>query len=195
MNDHASPAPGNNPALRIPKATLVLGGAGSGKSELAENLAAAMAAADARPCYIATAEPGDAEMAARIQRHQARRGLNWDTVQEPIELGYAIARESRPGRPVLVDCLTLWLSNILAAGRDPAAETAAVLSVMGHIAGPVVFVSNEVGQGIVPSNPDARAFRDYAGRLHQTVAASAGRVIFVIAGLATMLKDGPDNLP
>lgn len=172
------------------KIILVLGGAGSGKSEIAENLAASMAAKDARPCYIATAEPGDAEMAARIQRHQARRGLNWDTVQVPLELGFAIARESRPGRPVLVDCLTLWLTNVLASGRDPAAETAALLAVMAHVGGPVLFVSNEVGLGIVPDNAEARAFRDHAGRLHQTVAAAAERVIFAIAGIPTTLKDG-----
>jgi adenosylcobinamide kinase / adenosylcobinamide-phosphate guanylyltransferase len=192
MNDQPGPLSSGSLVRRFPKTTFVLGGAGSGKSALAETIANGMAGTDIRPCYLATAEPGDGEMAARIQRHQARRGLHWDTVQEPLELGYAIARESRPGRPVLVDCLTLWLSNILMAGRDPAAETAAVLAVMGHIGGPVVFVSNEVGQGIVPDNPDARAFRDYAGQLHQTMAAAAERVIFVIAGIPTFLKDSPD---
>lgn len=185
MTDPIVPSPSASSQL-----TLILGGAGSGKSELAETLAARMAAPDQRPCYLATAEAGDAEMAARIQRHQARRGLNWDTVQEPLELGFAIARESRAGRPVLVDCLTLWLTNILAAGRDPAAETAAMLAVMEHAGGPIVFVSNEVGLGIVPDNALARAFRDHAGRLHQTVAAASAKVIFVVAGIPTVLKGG-----
>ncbi len=173
----------------LPRATLVLGGGASGKSEFAETMVLAALAPEARAVYLATAEAGDQEMAQRIQRHRDRRGERWETCHEPMELGFALARESRPHRPVLIDCLTLWLSNIMHAGRDPAAETAALLAVLPHLSGPVVFVSNEVGLGLIADHPLGRDFRDHAGRLHQAVAAATGRVVFVIAGLPLLLKE------
>jgi adenosylcobinamide kinase/adenosylcobinamide-phosphate guanylyltransferase len=165
--------------------TLVLGGARSGKSRHGE----ALVESQAGPCvYLATAEARDAEMAARIRRHRERRGPRWRTVEEPLELAATLAREAGPGRSVLVDCLTLWLSNLLGAERDPEAETRHLVAALNEISGPVVLVSNEVGLGIVPDNALARAFVDQAGRLHQAVAAAAQSVRFVSAGLATELK-------
>lgn len=170
----------------MPRVTLVLGGARSGKSRYAETLA------EDQPgecVYIATAEAGDGEMAERIRRHRARRGERWRTVEEPLALADAVRREAAAGRAVLVDCLTLWLANLMEAGRDIAAETESLLAVLGEATGPVLLVSSEVGQGIVPDNALARAFRDHAGALHQAVAAASGRVILVTAGLPMVLKD------
>jgi adenosylcobinamide kinase/adenosylcobinamide-phosphate guanylyltransferase len=169
----------------LPRVTLILGGARSGKSVHAEQLIAARG----RGLYLATAEPGDAEMTERIRQHQARRGAAWDTLEEPLELAAALARESRPDRPALVDCLTLWLNNLMAAGRDPVAETARLTAALAALAGPVVLVSNEVGLGIVPATPLGRAFRDAAGRLNQAAADAADHVVFVMAGLPLILKD------
>jgi adenosylcobinamide kinase/adenosylcobinamide-phosphate guanylyltransferase len=175
-------SPSHSPLVPI---TLVLGGARSGKSRLAEGLLA-----DAFPrTYLATAEAGDAEMAARIADHRARRGAGWTTLEEPLELVPALARATAGGGAVLVDCLTLWLANLLGSGRDPAAEGDRLAAALPGLAGPVVLVSNEVGLGIVPDNALARAFRDQAGRLHQAVAAVAQRVLFVAAGLPLTLKD------
>jgi len=171
--------------MSLPKTTLVLGGARSGKSAYAEGL---IRAAAPLATYLATAEAGDGEMAARIAQHRTQRGAGWDTVEEPLDLVGTLVRVARPDRPVLVDCLTLWLSNLMFAERDIAAEAARLATCLGDLAGPVVLVSNEVGQGIVPDNALARAFRDHAGRLHQTVAAVANRVVFVTAGLPMMLK-------
>ncbi len=161
-----------------PAVTLVLGGARSGKSAYAEVLLGG-------GTYLATAEAGDAEMAARIAAHRARRGEAWRTVEEPLELAAALAKCEGP---VLVDCLTLWLTNIMQAGRDVDAEVQALVAALQELAGPVVLVSNEVGQGIVPDNALAREFRDRAGRLNQEVAAVAGRVVLVAAGLPLVLK-------
>lgn len=175
----------------LPRVTLVLGGARSGKSRHAESLIEA--ALDAGSCvgatYLATAEPGDAEMAARIEAHRRRRGGRWRTVEEPLELAAALRGEARPERPVLVDCLTLWLSNVVLAGRDATAESAGLAACLRDLAGPVVLVGNEVGLGIVPDNRLAREFRDRAGLLNQTVAETADRVLFVAAGLPMTLKD------
>ena len=171
--------------LSLPAVTLVLGGARSGKSRHAECLA------EARPgdcVYLATAEPLDGEMAARIQEHQARRGARWRTVEEPLALSGALREAAASDRVVLVDCLTLWLSNLLGAGRDPALETERLTTALTGLAGPVVLVSNEVGQGVVPDNALARAFIDHAGRLHQAVAAAASSVIFMVAGLPLQVK-------
>lgn len=168
----------------LPPLTLVLGGARSGKSAYAERLLAGGPA-----LYLATGQAGDAEMAERIRRHRERRGPAWATVEEPLELAAALDRHARPERPVLVDCLTLWLSNLLLAGRDLDVARAGLVQVLPGLAGPVVLVSNEVGLGIVPDNALARRFRDEAGRLHQEVAAVAQRVVFVAAGLPLMLKD------
>jgi adenosylcobinamide kinase/adenosylcobinamide-phosphate guanylyltransferase len=170
----------------LPPVTLVLGGARSGKSLYAEDLVAARGGG----LYLATAEARDAEMADRIRRHRERRGNAWQTVEEPVDLVGILARDGSPDRPVLVECLTLWLSNLLEAGRDAGAEIEALVAALPGLAGPVVFVSNEVGLGIVPDNAPARAFMDAAGRLNQAVATAADRVVLVTAGLPTVLKNG-----
>lgn len=176
----------------LPPVTLVLGGARSGKSRHAESLVeAALAAGDCEGAvYLATAESGDGEMAARIEAHRRRRGQRWRTIEEPLDLTGVLAAQAGRDRPVLVDCLTLWLSNIILAGRDAEAETAALADCLRESGGPVVLVSNEVGLGIVPENALARNFRDRAGHLNQTVAALADSVLFVAAGLPLTLKDG-----
>jgi adenosylcobinamide kinase/adenosylcobinamide-phosphate guanylyltransferase len=174
--------------LRLPRVTLVLGGARSGKSRYAERLVE-----DAVSCgtYCATAEAGDAEMAERIAAHQARRGPFWRTVEAPLALAEAVAAASTcRERPILVDCLTLWLSNLLLADKQPDQEAGALLSALREAAAPVVLVSNEVGMGLVPETPLGRRFRDAAGRLNQQVAALADRVVFVAAGLPLVLKEG-----
>lgn len=173
--------------LPSPALTLVLGGARSGKSAFAERLATESGLA---VVYLATAEPGDAEMQARIARHRQRRAPGWATVEEPLELAAALAREAGAARLVLVDCLTLWLSNVLLAGRDPAAERGRLVAALAARTGPVVLVANEVGQGIVPANALARRFADEAGLLSQAVAAVATRVVLVVAGLPLELKPG-----
>ena len=165
--------------------TLVLGGARSGKSRFAEGLLAGAAPRT----YLATAEAGDAEMAARIAQHRARRGDGWTTLEAPLDLVPALRSATASGGGVLVDCLTLWLANLLAAGRDPAAAGGALVEALARLPGRVVLVSNEVGLGIVPDNALARAFRDQAGWLHQAVAAVAQRVYWVAAGLPLLLKD------
>jgi len=169
----------------LPPMTLVLGGARSGKSRHAEALVESQPGA----ClYIATAEPGDAEMAARIREHQKRRGARWQTLEEPLDLVGALGRAARPNGAVLVDCLTLWLSNLLGADRDVPTETKTLIAALPGLAGPVVFVSNEVGLGVHPMNALARAFVDHAGRLHQELAAAAQSVVFMAAGLPLSLK-------
>lgn len=171
--------------LALAPVTLVLGGARSGKSAYAEALVEGAGGG----IYLATAEAGDEEMAERIRLHRQRRGDAWTTVEEPLDLCGALARAAAPGRPILVDCLTLWLSNLMGAGRDAAAGTRALVAGLAGLAGPVVFVSNEVGLGLVPETPIGRAFRDHAGRLNQAVAAAADRVVFVAAGLPLVLKE------
>ncbi len=169
----------------LPPVTLILGGMRSGKSGFAEGLVEAQG----RGLYIATAEVLDGEMAERVRRHRERRGDAWTTVEEPLDLSVALAEHTVAGRAVLVDCLTLWLSNIMAAGRDVRAETETLIAAFPGLPAPVVLVSNEVGQGIVPENALARAFADAAGRLNQRVAAAAGRVVLVSAGLPLVLKE------
>lgn len=175
----------------LPRITLVLGGARSGKSRYAEQAIESALSGEfyERATYLATAEALDDEMKARVAEHRARRGGSWRTVEEPLDLVGALAASAAPTRPVLVDCLTLWLSNLMGAGRDIDAETAALAARLQDIDGPVVLVSNEVGLGIVPDNPLARAFRDHAGRLNRAVAAIADHVVFVAAGLPLVLKD------
>ena len=169
----------------LPPVTLVLGGARSGKSRHAE----ALTEAGAEACvYLATAQAGDGEMAARIAAHRQRRGPRWRTLEEPLDLTGALRLSCAPGQAVLVDCLTLWLSNLLGAGRDPVRETEVLLALFPELRGPVVFVSNEVGQGVVPMNALARRFVDEAGRLHQALAAAADTVTFMTAGLPHVLK-------
>ncbi len=165
--------------------TLVLGGARSGKSTFAEHLALE---SGLQRVYVATAEAHDDEMRARIATHRARRADGWATVEAPLELAAAIAREASPKRILLVDCLTLWVTNAMLAEYDMDAAFAALLSALDGASGPVILVSNEVGQGIVPDNAMARAFRDHAGILHQRVAGRADTVYFVTAGLPQKLK-------
>jgi adenosylcobinamide kinase/adenosylcobinamide-phosphate guanylyltransferase len=183
--------------------TLVLGGARSGKSAHAEALASA---SGREVVYIATAQPGrsDSEMAQRIAHHRAGRPPHWTTIEEPVALGAAILQWSAPSRVVLVDCLTLWLSNVLFSGADAFPETGvltlpplfhaqrqALLDAIANASGDVIFVSNEVGMGIVPMGAVSRAFVDEQGRLNQAVAAACGRAVFVAAGLPIILKDAP----
>jgi adenosylcobinamide kinase/adenosylcobinamide-phosphate guanylyltransferase len=171
----------------LPPLTLVLGGARSGKSRYAERLVEAAAAAGT---YCATAEAGDAEMAARIEEHRARRGAFWRTVEAPLALADTVYAEADPAQPLLVDCLTLWLSNLLMAGAAVDEASATLRAALRDAVGPVVLVANEVGLGLVPDNPLGRRFRDAAGRLNQDIAAIADRVVFVAAGLPLMLKGG-----
>lgn len=163
---------------------LILGGARSGKSALGERLARRLG--DDR-VYIATAQAFDGEMTARIARHQEDRGTDWETLEAPLDLPAVLAAVG-PGRVVLIDCLTLWLSNILLAERDVAAAQNALLSTLDQVPGPVIAVSNEVGLGIVPDTPLGRHFRDAQGRLNQAVVARADTAVFVVAGLPLVLK-------
>ncbi len=169
--------------------TLVLGGARSGKSVRAEALTLETTGGGGA-VYIATAQALDPEMTARVAAHQARRGPHWETIECPIDLAAAVAQHAGPGRAVLVDCLTLWLSNVMLAEHDVAAAQAALLGSLTAATGPVVLVANEVGLGIVPETPLGRRFRDAAGRLNQDVARIAARVEFVAAGLPMTLKGG-----
>jgi adenosylcobinamide kinase / adenosylcobinamide-phosphate guanylyltransferase len=172
---------------RLPPVTLILGGARSGKSRYAERLVEGAALGGT---YCATAEAGDAEMARRIAAHRARRGSLWHTVETPLALAPIIASEAAPERPLLIDCLTLWLSNLLLAGKPVDEEIAALCAALRLAAGAVVLVANEVGMSLVPETPLGRRFRDAAGCLNQEVAALADRVVFVAAGLPLMLKEG-----
>lgn len=163
---------------------MLLGGARSGKSNHAEALATRHAAPWT---YIATAQAYDDEMAERIALHRGRRGTDWETVDAPLDLVAAL--EAVPeGKPVLVDCLTLWLTNHMLAEHDVAAECARLGQRLSRPRGPWFVVSNEVGQGIVPENALARRFRDAAGRLNQQVAAVADSVILMVAGLPLKVK-------
>ncbi|WP_332685439.1 bifunctional adenosylcobinamide kinase/adenosylcobinamide-phosphate guanylyltransferase [Bosea sp. (in: a-proteobacteria)] len=170
--------------MTIPPLTLVLGGARSGKSRHAEALVEALPPPWA---YIATAQAYDDEMRARIAEHRARRSPDWRTVDAPMALPEAL-RAVPAGRPILVDCLTLWLTNLILAERDIAIATGELIAACREASGPVVLVSNEVGLGIVPENALARRFRDEAGRLHQRLARQADRVVFMVAGLPMQVK-------
>jgi len=172
-------------AGQLPPLTLVLGGARSGKSRFAEALVEGAAACGT---YCATAEAGDAEMAARIAAHRAHRGAFWHTVETPLAVAGVIAAEATPERPLLVDCLTLWLSNLMMEEAPIEEEFATLRVALRDAAGPVVLVANEVGLGLVPETPLGRNFRDAAGRLNQEIAVLADRVVFVAAGLPLMLK-------
>lgn len=165
--------------------TLILGGARSGKSLFAERLARG---AGREATYVATATAGDEEMQARIRHHQDRRGAGWRLVEEPLAVAEAVGREAGAGRAVLVDCLTLWLANLMFAERDVEAETGRLIEAAVGAHGPVLLVSNEVGMGLVPDTPLGRRFRDAQGRLNQAVAAAVPRVVFVAAGLPMELK-------
>jgi adenosylcobinamide kinase/adenosylcobinamide-phosphate guanylyltransferase len=166
--------------------SLILGGARSGKSALAERLAQNFE----EVVYIATAQPGDAEMAQRIAEHRVRRPVHWRSVEQPITLAASLAEHAREGRCLLVDCLTLWLSNLLLSDDTQALarERAALLAVLPDLPGELLLVSNEVGQGVVPLGELSRRFVDQAGWLHQALASQCQRVILVTAGLPLALK-------
>jgi adenosylcobinamide kinase/adenosylcobinamide-phosphate guanylyltransferase len=167
------------------RVVLLLGGARSGKSRIAQTRAETLAG---DLVYVATGQALDDEMAQRVAQHRADRGARWRTVEVPLELAAAIRRESGEGRVLLVDCLTLWLSNLMLGDHDVALATQALLDALASTSGTVLLVSNEVGMGIVPENALARRFRDEAGRLNQRVATAANEVLFVAAGLAMPLK-------
>ena len=175
-------APGPMNDAPLPRLTLVLGGARSGKSRHAEEL---IAGAAPPWVYIATAEALDDEMRDRIAHHRARRDGRWRTADAPLDLAGTI---SGLDGPALIDCLTLWLSNVMLAERDVELESERLLAALAAAPGPLVAVSNEVGLGLVPETPLGRAFRDAQGRLNQRVAAAADRVIFMAAGLPLSLK-------
>jgi adenosylcobinamide kinase/adenosylcobinamide-phosphate guanylyltransferase len=164
--------------------TLVIGGARSGKSAHAERLVAAL---PPPWTYLATAEAYDDEMRERIAMHQSRRDERWRTLDAPLDLAGALEGVAE-GVPVLVDCLTLWLTNHMLAGHDLEAECRRLVEMLVKPRGPWFVVSNEVGLGIVPDNALARRFRDEAGRLNQLIAAVASRVIFMVAGLPMKVK-------
>ncbi|MEE9314051.1 MAG: bifunctional adenosylcobinamide kinase/adenosylcobinamide-phosphate guanylyltransferase [Rhizobiaceae bacterium] len=168
-------------------ASLILGGARSGKSGFAEAVADA---SGRRKIYLATSEIRDDEMAERISHHRARRGPEWELVEEPIEIAGIIKQRAGSATCILVDCLTLWLTNLMMAERDIDAESAALVDVLAQLPQDcsVLLVSNEVGQGIVPMEKMARDFRDHAGRLHQDIAATVPNVWFITAGLPQKLK-------
>jgi adenosylcobinamide kinase / adenosylcobinamide-phosphate guanylyltransferase len=165
--------------------TFVLGGARSGKSSFAQKLAEANTG---ELIYIATAQAFDDEMTDRIARHKADRGPRWQTVECPIDLAQAIAANDGVGKVILIDCLTLWLTNLMLGDHDVQAATKGLIDTMASSAGQIILVSNEVGQGIVPDNALARRFRDEAGWLNQSMAAATNDVWFVIAGLPQQLK-------
>jgi adenosylcobinamide kinase / adenosylcobinamide-phosphate guanylyltransferase len=163
---------------------LITGGARSGKSRIAETQTLAFSL---RATYIATAEARDAEMAARIAVHQARRGANWTTLAEPLDLTAALAATDGQG-PRLVDCLTLWLTNLMLGGHDWSSAGRQLVAALPRQVDPVIFVTNEVGGGIVPENALAREFRDAAGLLNQWVASAADEVYLAVAGLPLKVK-------
>jgi len=169
---------------------IVLGGRRSGKSRFAEDL---VMASGRHPVYIATATLGDGEMAERIAAHRTQRGGGWRTIETPLLLADALRGAATTGNAVLVDCLTLWLANLMEAGLDVAAETAGLVAVLEAATGPVVIVSNGVGAGIVPDNALARRYSDAHGILNQRIAAAVGRVVLTVAGQPLLLKPSPQG--
>ncbi|MET3132467.1 adenosylcobinamide kinase/adenosylcobinamide-phosphate guanylyltransferase [Oxalobacteraceae bacterium GrIS 1.11] len=181
--------------------TLIFGGARSGKSAHAERLAIE---SGKEVMYIATARAGDGEMTTRIRHHRQQRPAKWSTLEEPLALGEALLRCCAPQRLVLVDCLTLWLSNLMFSGADDFPEVGDIalpelfyqqrrqfLAALGQVDGDVILVSNEVGMGIVPCGAISRTFIDESGRLNQAVAAICERATLIAAGLPLSLKGGP----
>lgn len=167
------------------KSMLVLGGARSGKSHFAQ---AQAEKATSALVYIATAQALDAEMADRIARHRGDRGPRWRTVEAPLELAEAIRAESRSGTILLVDCLTLWASNLMLAEKDIGRAIAALTTAIAETPGRIILVSNEVGLGIVPDNALGRRFRDAAGEINQAVGKVVERAVFTVSGFPIVLK-------
>lgn len=174
------------------KITLILGGAASGKSLYAENLATSYD----HKTYIATAQFIDDELRDRIKKHQIRRGKNWQTQEVPLALAEQITNlahkeTTRESAVILIDCLTLWLTNLILAKLDIKTETDKLITALGQVNCDIILVSNEVGHDIVPENELARRFRDEQGQLNQTMAKTAADVIFIAAGLPIILKQSP----
>jgi adenosylcobinamide kinase/adenosylcobinamide-phosphate guanylyltransferase len=169
----------------LPRLTLVLGGARSGKSRHAE----ALVMGTPPPwIYVATAEALDEEMQARVDAHKRSRSARWQTIEAPLELAATVTGLAAQPQAILIDCLTLWLSNIMLAERDAGAECDRLIAALKEASGPLVAVSNEVGLGVVPESPLGRAFRDAQGLLNQRVAGIAEHVVFLAAGLPLTLK-------
>ncbi|MEX3009938.1 bifunctional adenosylcobinamide kinase/adenosylcobinamide-phosphate guanylyltransferase [Hoeflea sp. TYP-13] len=165
--------------------TFVLGGARSGKSAHAERL---IIDSGLEAVYVATGRSFDQEMDERIRQHKQRRGGSWRTIEEPLALVDVLQEQSGEDRAVLVDCLTLWVTNLMMEERDVDAEALQLADCLGGLGGAIVLVSNEVGLGIVPENRMAREFRDHAGRLHQMIAEKADEVYLIAAGLPLKMK-------
>jgi adenosylcobinamide kinase/adenosylcobinamide-phosphate guanylyltransferase len=165
--------------------SFVLGGARSGKSSFAEGL---IEASGMDAIYLATGRAWDDEMSERIGQHKMRRGPLWVTIEEPLDLAGTLQNQCADNKAILVDCLTLWLTNLMMAERNIDDEIARLTVALPLLKGAVMFVSNEVGLGIVPENRMAREFRDHAGRIHQAVASAAATVYFVAAGLPLKMK-------
>ncbi len=165
--------------------TFILGGARSGKSGYGEKL---VLNTKLHPVYIATAQAHDDEMRTRIAEHKNRRNTNWTTIEEPLALCEVLSNHATPANALLVDCLTLWLSNLMMAGKDIEEEAARLVGLIPELAGPVVFVSNEIGMGLVPETSVGRTFRDHQGRLNQRIARVADSVQFIAAGYPLILK-------
>ena len=174
--------------MNLPKLTFVLGGAASGKSHFAESLCIS---SELKRVYIATAQSFDDEMRTKIISHQQDRGGDWQTIEEPLAIAEHI-KSRQAGEVVLIDCATMWLTNLVLGEHDIAEHTQLLLMALAASAAPVVIVSNEVGQGIVPDNALARAFRNAQGRLNAQIAAQCELAVQVIAGLPRALKG---NLP
>lgn len=164
---------------------LVLGGARSGKSVFAEELIEKSGLAKV---YVATGQAFDREMSDRIDIHKARRGSDWDSIEDPFDLSGVLETVAAPDKAVLVDCLTLWVTNLMMEDKDVLNESNLLVDALPKLSGLVVLVSSEVGLGLVPDNYMARSFRDHAGRLHQMIAAIADEVYFVAAGLPLKMK-------
>jgi adenosylcobinamide kinase / adenosylcobinamide-phosphate guanylyltransferase len=171
--------------MTAPRSLFVLGGARSGKSRFAQARAEALAG---ELVFVATAQALDAEMADRIAHHRADRGARWRTIEAPLDLAAVIEAESAPDKVLLIDCLTLWASNLIFAECDAPACIAALTAAIGRCEARLLLVANEIGLGIVPDNPLSRQFRDLAGQINQAVAAVAEEVVFVAAGLPLRLK-------
>jgi adenosylcobinamide kinase/adenosylcobinamide-phosphate guanylyltransferase len=169
---------------------LIIGGARSGKTRLAQQRATASAL---EVCYIATATAGDEEMSARIQRHRLERPSEWQLIEEPVALAEALRQSAAPGRCLIVDCLTLWLSNLLCFASDAELQQQrqALLDLLPGLPGHIILVSNEINMGVVPMGELSRRFCDEAGWLHQSLAQQCQRVTLTVAGLPLLLKGDP----
>jgi adenosylcobinamide kinase/adenosylcobinamide-phosphate guanylyltransferase len=165
--------------------TLILGGARSGKSRYAESLAVRH---KGQSIYVATAEITDEEMRERIRRHRQERGTKWQTIEAPLDLIAVLNEVDRAGSFTLIECLTVWINNLIYYKKDVASEVDRLQARLAKAKGHVVFVANEVGLGIVPDNALARRFRDEAGRANQAIAQAADEVVFIAAGVPMVLK-------